>query len=234
MVHPVMWPLNSARSSAGIQYSSMSRPADLVHVVAVEIRPFDVEPRHISDAAGGHVQLAGDLRGIPAVQHRVEDRLFGQARRPGAPPGLGHQIKLGLPGGAPKGDGGFDPRKRNRLQPPGMGRSRNAERHSPRPWQLATTQGGTRDPRSRKTSSVMRRASGGAERHTNAGRASARPWPSDAFRTPAGAGGTAPMVRVPRSGAGTRESARVRGHALVEGLSSAHARARRGVRHPCS
>src|SRR5262245_39819883 len=47
----------------------------------------DLEPGDIADAGGGHVPVPGDHDGVLLVQHRVEDRLIRQARRPRLPAG---------------------------------------------------------------------------------------------------------------------------------------------------
>src|SRR5690606_32836626 len=58
--------------------------ADLLHVVAVEERLADAEPRHVADARRLHVPVASNPSRIVLIEHRVEDRLVRESRWPAA------------------------------------------------------------------------------------------------------------------------------------------------------
>src|SRR5580765_7850969 len=65
--------------------------ADLLHVVLVEVRLLDVEPRDIANATSLNVPVPRDLGCVVLVEYRIEDRLTRQPRRPRAPAGRLHQ-----------------------------------------------------------------------------------------------------------------------------------------------
>ena len=77
--------------------------ADLMQFVGVEKGAIDIELGDEANAAVRDVPLPGDLGGIPAMEHRVEDRLLGQPRWPGPPAQLLDEVELVLAGGSPQG-----------------------------------------------------------------------------------------------------------------------------------
>src|SRR5688572_12133178 len=83
---------------------------DLMNLVTVQVRTLDLEPGHVADTTGRDIPLAGDLCGVPTVEHRIEDRLVRQTWWPSPPSGRRNKVDFSLPGGPPQGDrvGGVD------------------------------------------------------------------------------------------------------------------------------
>src|SRR5215470_1500098 len=72
-----MWGVEVVKLLGGDPVLQHVAAAHLVDLVPVQERALDLEPGHIADATGGDVPLAGDLRGVPTSEYRVEDRLHG-------------------------------------------------------------------------------------------------------------------------------------------------------------
>ncbi len=65
-------------------------PLESLRVLIAELEPGDVTGERVRL----RVPVAGYLRRVPLVEHRIEDRLLGQARGEGAQPRLVYELQL--------------------------------------------------------------------------------------------------------------------------------------------
>src|SRR5215471_19396281 len=76
-------------------------PPCLLHLIAIQKRLGDEKTRDVSPAAGRRVPITSDLHRVGFAQHWIKDRLFRQAWRKGAHPGLPDQVEFLGPDWAP-------------------------------------------------------------------------------------------------------------------------------------
>src|SRR3954452_8012157 len=82
----------------------MQPRADLLYLIAAYILRPHREAGHVADGGSLRVPVPRDLPGILLIEHRIEDRLLRQARRPFPPAALPHEIEFRLPRGAIEDD----------------------------------------------------------------------------------------------------------------------------------
>lgn len=84
---------------------AMIAAAGLADLIAVDELSSDLKAQDMTAATGRHVPVARDLHRVVLGENRIEDRLFGQARRKRAHARRLDQGDFLRPDGAPQGDG---------------------------------------------------------------------------------------------------------------------------------